>query len=203
MGDLFDYIASECGKGDLGEVFWFHAKELVATDVTGRSAKAGKKREWIEEQRRKLRCTQEILARHMKNFKDVSLVPTGYIHIDPVEEEWKKEKTVDIAIAIKMIKLTDRQKGKLVKGKYKKGPQVKYNRYKRIVLVSGDGDFCPVIDYVKERKGVEIGVVDFSNNLAHSLRRRADYIVKIPKISKIPGKKSMHEFPWKKRPMRR
>ena len=192
---FFTYIASECGKGELGEVFWFHAAELRVTPVTGKGFHANQKREWIKEQEKTFYTPHEIIKKHMKKFKGIELVPAGYVTIYPDEGSSKKEKAVDMAIAMKMIRLTEPHKSK--GGSYKKRKQV---RYKKIMLVSGDGDFCPVIDYIKERWEVKIGVVDFSFNLADGLKKKADYPpVKISKREDIKGVKCVHDFYWRER----
>ena len=73
----------------------------------------------------------------------------------------EKKGNWDIGIAIDSIKLA--------------------NRLDAIVLITGDGDFCPLIAYLKENKGCQVEVIAFSETASAKLIEIADDFIDLSK----------------------
>ncbi len=58
-----------------------------------------------------------------------------------------------------------------------------------VVLVTGDGDFLPLVDYLKWGKGRQVEVAAFSRTASGKLREAADTFVPIEEIPKVLMKK--------------
>ncbi len=51
------------------------------------------------------------------------------------------------------------------------------NRLDAVILVSGDGDFVPLVEYLKNNVGVQVEVVSFGKSTSGKLREAADDFV--------------------------
>jgi len=58
-----------------------------------------------------------------------------------------------------------------------------------VVLVTGDGDFVPLVDYLKWGLGREVEVAAFSRTTSSKLKEAADHFVSLEEIPKILLKK--------------
>ncbi|PIT93200.1 MAG: hypothetical protein COU06_01120 [Candidatus Harrisonbacteria bacterium CG10_big_fil_rev_8_21_14_0_10_38_8] len=59
-----------------------------------------------------------------------------------------------------------------------------------IILVTGDGDFVPLVEYLKWGKGVEVEVAGFSRTSNATLKEVADKFISLEDIPKLLIKKS-------------
>ncbi len=55
------------------------------------------------------------------------------------------------------------------------------NRLDAVILITGDGDFCPLIDYLKENKGCQVEVIAFSETASSKLIEMADDFIDLSK----------------------
>jgi len=82
----------------------------------------------------------------------------------------EKKGNWDIGIAIDSIKLA--------------------NRLDAVILITGDGDFCPLVAYLKENKGCQVEVIAFSETTSNKLIEIADNFINLSKNkSKVLMKK--------------
>jgi len=58
------------------------------------------------------------------------------------------------------------------------------NRLDAVILVSGDGDFIPLVEYLQNHAGVQVEVVSFGKSTSSRLREVADDFVDLSKNSK-------------------
>lgn len=54
-----------------------------------------------------------------------------------------------------------------------------------VILVTGDGDFIPLVDYLKWGMGRQVEVAAFSRTTSGKLREVADYFIELENIPKI------------------
>ena len=54
-----------------------------------------------------------------------------------------------------------------------------------VILVTGDGDFAPLVDYLKWGKGRQVEVAAFSRTASGKMREVADKFIEIEKIPRI------------------
>jgi len=54
-----------------------------------------------------------------------------------------------------------------------------------IILVTGDGDFIPLVDYLKWGMGRQVEIAAFSRTASGKLREAADYFIELENIPKI------------------
>jgi uncharacterized LabA/DUF88 family protein len=54
-----------------------------------------------------------------------------------------------------------------------------------IILVTGDGDFIPLVDYLKWGMGRQVEIAAFSRTVSGKLREAADYFIELENIPKI------------------
>ncbi len=54
-----------------------------------------------------------------------------------------------------------------------------------VILVSGDGDFQPLVSYLKWSRGVQVEVAAFSKTCSSVLKKEADFFIPIEEIPKI------------------
>ncbi|MFH1837885.1 MAG: NYN domain-containing protein [Candidatus Kuenenbacteria bacterium] len=73
----------------------------------------------------------------------------------------EKKADWDVGLAVDSIKLAD--------------------RLDVIVLISGDGDFCPLVTYLKENKGCQVEVIAFSETTSSKLIEMADDFIDLSK----------------------
>ena len=73
----------------------------------------------------------------------------------------EKKADWDVGLAVDSIKLAD--------------------RLDTIILVTGDGDFCPLIAYLKENKGCRVEVIAFSETTSSKLIELADDFIDLSK----------------------
>ena len=60
-----------------------------------------------------------------------------------------------------------------------------------IILVTGDGDFIPLVEYLKWGLGKQVEVAAFSKTTSSSLKEHADYFTAVENIPKILLKKQL------------
>lgn len=58
-----------------------------------------------------------------------------------------------------------------------------------IILVTGDGDFLPLVDYLKWGLGREVEVAAFGRSASAKLKEAADFFIDLEKIPKVILKK--------------
>jgi uncharacterized protein (TIGR00288 family) len=73
----------------------------------------------------------------------------------------EKKADWDVGLAIDSIKLAD--------------------RLDVVILVTGDGDFCPLITYLKENKGCQVEIIAFSETTSSKLIELADDFIDLSK----------------------
>lgn len=54
-----------------------------------------------------------------------------------------------------------------------------------VILVTGDGDFIPLVDYLKWGMGRQVEIAAFSRTTSGKLREAADYFIELENIPKI------------------
>jgi uncharacterized LabA/DUF88 family protein len=60
-----------------------------------------------------------------------------------------------------------------------------------IILVTGDGDFLPLLEYLKWGLGKQVEVAAFSKTASAHLKEAADYFTGLEEIPKILFKKQL------------
>lgn len=60
-----------------------------------------------------------------------------------------------------------------------------------VILVTGDGDFLPLVEYLKWGMGKQVEVAAFSKTTSGSLKEHADYFTAVEDIPKILLKKTI------------
>lgn len=58
-----------------------------------------------------------------------------------------------------------------------------------IILVTGDGDFLPLVDYLKWGLGREVEIAAFSRSASAKLKEAADFFIDLEKIPRVILKK--------------
>ena len=58
-----------------------------------------------------------------------------------------------------------------------------------VILVTGDGDFIPLVQYLKWGKGIEVEVCGFSRTTNNKLKEEADQFISLEDIPKVLIKK--------------
>lgn len=87
---------------------------------------------YIAEQRERLeRIHREVYDRIAQDYDFLEFRYVGSLKIDPYEQKWIEEKGVDVGMAVDMV-------GKM-------------SEYDAAVVISGDADFAPAIQLIKDR----------------------------------------------------
>ena len=58
-----------------------------------------------------------------------------------------------------------------------------------IILATGDGDFIPLVEYLKWGMGTEVEVAAFSRSASAKLKEAADFFINIEEIPRVLLKK--------------
>lgn len=129
---------------------------------------------------------KEILKAALSGRKLIRAIAYG------IRTEWEEEKP--FFEALKRMGIEVRMKdlqifpGGLKKGDWDVGiavDSIKFSRYVDvIVLVSGDGDFIPLLRYLKNATPVRVEVVAFSHTCSSKLRELADDFIDLDKNPK-------------------
>ena len=139
-------------------------KESVLNDI---NAKANVAIEWLTKQRERFSSIEFAYDQLCLENRDIEIVKSGVVKVDPYKRIYLGEKGVDIALAVKMISLSVEEK------------------CDKIILISGDYDYTEAIRYVKGNM-TKMHIVKFhkgvppsSKSMSRDLSVLADHIINI------------------------
>ncbi len=135
----FRKLANKIARSGDVDIFWCRAKQVV---VSGNMS-SKEDQEWYESTRDQLQRVDRFYDFLSRTWENLTIYRRGYIRLNP-EKRTKCEKGVDNSISLLMQQLA-------LGGKYG-----------RMILLSGDLDFCVAVDAVQEI-GIPVHGVRFVN----------------------------------------